>query len=179
MSDLLSVQREIAAKITSNLRLKLSGEQQNRMAKRETANPEAYVLYLKGRYHTAKYTKEGLAKGLEYLDQAIAIDPRYALAYDGIAGNYIAAADWFMASKEALPRASAAAKKALELDDTLAEAHASLATVHWWFDWDWPAAEMEFQRAIQLDPNDARAHQFYGWFLLTLGKSDAAIAENK
>ncbi len=179
MADTVALQAQIASDVSRRLQANFSTEDREKLNRRSTTNADAYLLYLKGRYQTAKYTKDGLAKGREYFDQAIAIDPRYALAYDGIADNYIAAADWFMASKEALPRAGAAAKKALELDDTLAEAHASLATAHWWFDWDWPAAEMEFKRAIQLDPNDARARQFFGWFLLTLGKSDAAIAENK
>jgi len=179
MADAVALQAQIANDVSRRLQANFSTGNREKLNRRSTTNADAYLLYLKGRYQTAKYTKDGLAKGREYFDQAIAIDPRYALAYDGIADNYIAAADWFMASKEALPRAGAAAKKALQLDDTLAEAHASLATVHWWFDWDWRAAEIEFKRAIQLNPNDARAHQFYGWFLLTLGQYDAGIAENK
>ena len=179
MADAISLQTQIAGDLSRRLQANFSTADREKLNRGSTTNADAYLLYLKGRYQTAKYTKDGLAKGREYFDQAIALDPRYALAYDGFADNYIAAADWFMASKEALPRAGAAAKKALELDDTLAEAHASLATVHWWFDWDWPAAEAEFKRAIQLNPNDARAHQFYGWFLITLARYDDGIAENK
>src|SRR5574341_529843 len=179
MADAISLQTQIAGDLSRRLQANFSNADREKLNRGSTTNADAYLLYLKGRYQTAKYTKDGLARGREYFDQAIALDPRYALAYDGIADSYIAAADWFMASNEALPRAGAAAKKALELDDTLAEAHASLATVYWWFDWNFPAAEAEFKRAIQLNPNDARAHQFYGWFLITLARYDDGIAENK
>ena len=178
-SDLLSMQREIARDITGNLRLRLTGEEQERLIKDQTENTEAYLLYLKGRYHTARYTKEDLNKGLDYFGQAIAKDPRYAPAYDGLAYYYLTAADWFLPAKEALPKAGDAARQALELDDTLAEAHTSLAMVHWWFDWDWPAAETEFKRSLELKPNDARAHEFYGWYLITMGRDDSGVEENK
>jgi serine/threonine-protein kinase len=158
---------EIARDITGNLRLRLTGEEQKRLIKDQTENTEAYLLYLKGRYHTARYTKEDLNKGLDYFRQAIAIDPRYAQAYDGLAYYYMTAADWFMPAKEAMPKAGDAARKALELDDTLAQAHASLAIFHWWFDWDWSAAETEFKRAIELNPQDVRAHEFFGWYLIS------------
>src|SRR5262249_27081890 len=138
-----------------------------------------YLLYLKGRYQTAKYTKEGLAKGLEYFNQAIGLDPTYALAYDGIADNYVAAADWYIAASEAMPKAGAAAQKALEFDPQSAEAHSSLGIVHWWGEWNWAAAEAEFKRAIELDPNNSKAHVFYGWFLIGMGRVEAGVAESK
>ena len=177
VSDLLSVQRRIAQQITSNLRLRLSGEQQSQLATRNTENPEAYLLYLRGNYYTARYTKEGLDKGRDYFNQAVSTDPQYALAYAGLANNYSSASGWFLPSKEALPKAGAAAKKALELDDHVAEAHTSLATVKWWFDWDWAAAETEFKRAIYLNPNDFRTLEFYGWYLIDLGRSDQGIEQ--
>lgn len=179
VSDLVSLHTAIANDLSQKLRADISHEDRQRLVKGSTANPEAYLLYLNGRYHTAKYTRDGLAKGRDYFNQALALDPQYALAYDGLADNYIAASDWFMSSKEALPKAGAAARKALEFNDKLPEAHTSLGIVHWWFDWNWAAAEAEFKRAIDLNPNDAHAHEFYGWFLITLGKLDAGIAESK
>jgi TolB-like protein/Tfp pilus assembly protein PilF len=179
VSELPSMQAEIANDVSQKLRTQISREDRQKLIRGFTTNPEAYLLYLRGRFHTAKYTKEGLAKGVEYFNQAIAMDPAYALAYDGLADNYIAAADWFMASNEALPKAGSAARKALEIDENLPEAHTSLAIVHWWFDWDWPAATKEFKRAIELNSNDARTHAFYGWFLIALGQSDAGVAESR
>jgi TolB-like protein len=179
VSELPSMQAEIASDVSQKLRTQISREDRQKLIRGSTSNPEAYLLYLRGRYHTAKYTKEGLAKGVEYFNQAIAMDPAYALAYDGLADNYIAAADWFMASKEAVSKAGAAARRALEIEDNLPEAHTSLAIVHWWFDWDWPAATKEFKRAIELNSNDARTRAFYGWFLIALGRSDAGVAESR
>ena len=178
-TDLIALQSEVARDVSSKLKTKLSGADEQKLAKTYTANPEAYLLYLKGRYHTSRYTKEGLDKGREYFNQAIATDPQFALAYAGVAENYIAASDWFMSSKEALPKAGAAAKKALELDDQVAEAHTSLATVKWWFDWDWAGAEAEFKRAIQLNPNDAKTLEFYGWYLIVIGRIDEGIEQNR
>ena len=179
MTNLVALQSEIARDVSSKLKTKLSGADEQRLAKTYTANPEAYLLYLKGRYHSSRYTKEGLDKGREYFDQAIATDPQFALPYAGMADNYIAASDWFMSSKEALPKAGAAAKKALELDNQVAEAHTSLATVKWWFEWDWAGAEAEFKRAIQLNPNDARTLEFYGWYLIVIGRIDEGIEQSR
>ena len=123
-SEILSVQQDITARISGKLRL--SGEDKQQLARRETANPEAYQLYLKGRYFTSRFTKEGVDKGLDYFRQAIAADPSYALAYQGLADNYSIADDVFVPSRDAEPKAKAAALKALELDDHLAEAHEAL-----------------------------------------------------
>ncbi len=179
LADAVDIQAEIAKAISDRLRLNLSGEEQRRLAKRPTENPEAYQLYLKGNYYTAKYTKEGLDKGKEYFNQAIAADPNYALAYDGLAYYYITAVGFFISDDDAMPKLRETANKALAIDETLGEPHNSLAIVAWWFDRDWPPAEKEFKRAIELNPNFARAHWLYGWYLITMGRNDKGIAESK
>ncbi len=179
VADLLAIQEDITRDISDKLRRKLSGEEEKRLAQRSTTNPEAYQLYLKGRYYAGKFNKEGLDKGIDYFHQAIAIDPNYALAYDGLSYYYSLADDLFLSPREAMPKAKEAAKKALELDDTLAEAHTEMAAVHLWYDYDWSSAATEFKRAIDLKPNYAPAHEFYGWYLLTMGKYDEGVAESK
>lgn len=136
-------------------------------------------MYLKGRYFAAKFTKEGIDTGLDYFNQAIAMDPTYALAYDGVAYYYVTAADWFMSPREAMPKAKAALQTALKIDNTLSEAHTSLAIVYYWYDYNWAGAERELKRALELNPNDASAHQFYGSYLTWTGRVDAGIAEAK
>ncbi len=177
--DLLSLQEEIARQIAERLRLRLTGEQQKLLAKRPTENPEAYQLYLKGRYYAGRGTKEGLEKGIQYFNQAIATDPSYALAYDGLAYDYLIADEWTLSPHDSMPKAKEAAKKALELDDALAEAHASLAVVSAFYDWDWAAAESEFKRSIELKPNYALAHEFYGMYLWSIGRANEGIAESE
>jgi serine/threonine-protein kinase len=179
LADLLSLQEEIARQIAERLRLRLTGEQQKVLTKRPTENPEAYQLYLKGRYHAGRATKEGLEKGIQYFNQAIATDPSYALAYDGLAYDYRIASEWTLSPHDAMPKAKEAAKKALELDDTLAEAHASLAVVSDFYDWDWAGAESEFKRSIELKPNYALTHEFYGLYLVSIGRSNEGIAESE
>jgi len=180
-TDLLSVQREIAREITSNLRLKLSGAEQGRVTKHYTENPEAYQLYLKGRFYWNKRTGDAAKKAVEYFQQAIEIDPNYALAYAGLADAYQLLnlfAD--VSPKEAFPKAKTAAKRALELDETLAEAHTSLASSLFFYDRNYPEAEREFQRAIELNPNYATAHHWYGvTYLAKMQRFDEAIAELK
>ena len=175
--DALAVQNEIAAQIADKLRLRLSNAQVTQMAKRQTANPEAYQLYLKGRYFAAQFTQEGLDKGMNYFRQAIALDPSYALAYDGISYYYQLIEDLLMPASEAMPKAEDAARKALELDDSLVDTHVEMASNDTMYDFDWPAAEREFQRAIGLNPNYAPAHEFYGWYLISMGRTDQAIQE--
>jgi len=179
LADLLPLQEEITKQIVERLRLRLTGEQQKLLAKRPTENPEAYQLYLKGRYYAGRGTKEGLEKGIQYFNQAIATDPSYALAYDGLAYDYIIADEWTLSPNDSMPKAKEAAKKALELDDTLAEAHASLAVVNSCYDWDWRAAESEFKRSIELKPNYALAHEFYGLYLWSIGRTNEGIAESE
>jgi len=180
MADIFVLQEEIAREITEKLRLQLTGEERKRLTKRATGNKEAYQLYLKGRFWLEKRTPEGFSKAIEYFQQAIAKDPTYALAYSGLADCYSSVPMFaFLAPKEAYPRAKEAALKALEIDDTLAEAHASLALVKVYQDWDWSGGEMEFRRAIALNPDYAIAHLSYGWTLLNTGRLGESIAEMK
>lgn len=181
MSELLATQREIATEIANKLQLKLSGADTKGLTKRYTDNDEAYQLYLKGRYHFAKRTKDDILKGVEYFQQAIKLDPNYALAYAGLADSYNGMTAYpYLSPKEAVPQAKAAAKRALEIDPTLAEAHTALANSLACFDWDWDGAEREFKRAIELNPNDSGSHWRYGMFyLMLLGRSDEAIAEGR
>ncbi len=179
LADLLAVQEEITRDISDKLRRKLTGEEEKRLAKRSTTNPEAYQLYLKGRYFTGKFTRDGLNKGVEYFHQAIDLDPNYALAYDGLAYAYSTRVDILFSSNETMPKAREAAKKALELDDTSPEAHTEMADVIWWYDFDLSAAEREFKRAIELQPNYAPAHVFYGWYLVSVGRVEKGIQESR
>ena len=175
--DILAVQAEIGNEISEKLRLQLSGEEKKKLAKRYTENPEAYQLYLKGVYHSAKFSKQELDLGNAYLRQAVAVDPNYALAYHGLAYYYCLVVDLTLPPNEAMPKAKEAAKRALAIDDTLAVAHGDMGFVHWLYDWDWVAAEKEFKRAIELDPNDALTHESYGWYLVTMGRFEEGIAE--
>jgi TolB-like protein/DNA-binding winged helix-turn-helix (wHTH) protein/Flp pilus assembly protein TadD len=179
LADLRSLQFEITSDIARRLGLQLTDGEKQRLDKQRADNPEAYELYLKGRYYSAKGTKEGLAKGLECLQQATEKDPNYALAYSGLAYYYFVAMDWLLPPREANEKSRAAAEKALSLDDSLAEAHTMLGIVHWTYDWNWVAAENEFRRAIELNPSYAPAHQFYGLYLASLGRSDEAISESR
>jgi serine/threonine protein kinase/tetratricopeptide (TPR) repeat protein len=181
LADVFALQDEIAREITNTLRLRLTAQDEKRLAKRYTENVEAYQDYLKGRYSWDKKTEEGFKKGIEYFQQAIAIDPTYALAYAGVADCYTGLAGFgFVPAKEGYPRALEAALKALEIDDNLAEAHASLAFTKSNYDWDWSAAEREFKRAIELNPGSATAHHFYGLALAYMGgRFEEAIDESK
>jgi len=161
LTDILALQEDLAENISDKLRLRLSGEEKNRLTKHYTENPEAYRLYLKGSYHLQKYTPQDLRKGLECFNQALAIDPRYALAYEGLSSYYSSAVDWTLSPNEGMPKAREAARKALEIDDNLSEAHSDMAYIHYCYDWDWAAAEREFRRAIELKPNDPMAHDLY------------------
>ena len=150
---------------------------QQKMTKGSTGNPEAYQLYLKGKYYTNKLTKDGLDKGIDYFNQAIAIDPNYGLAYNGLAYNYINQDGWYMRPDEAGPKAKEAAEKALAIDPTDADAHLALAIESQWYEWNWPVAEREFKRAIELNPNNSEAHGYYSWFLAPMGRGVEALAE--
>ena len=146
----------------------------------KAVNPDAYEAYLKGRYFWNKRTADGLNRAKEYFDEAVAKAPDYAQAYSGLADTYALLGDWqygVMAAREALPAAKAAAIKALELDNTLGEAHTSLGFVLSGFDWDWASAEKEFRRAIDLNPGYATAHHWYAWHLSLMGRHGEAIAE--
>ena len=145
-----------------------------------TTDPEAYQDYLKGRYWWNKLTSEGMSKGIDYFQKAIAKDPHYALAYSGLADSYsLMNGEYILPPMEVLPKAKEAALKAVELDDTSAEAHASLGIVKHAYDWDWPGAEREYQRAIELNPAYEPVHRRYGLLLMELGRNEEAIAEFK
>jgi TolB-like protein/Tfp pilus assembly protein PilF len=181
MSELLTTQREIAGEITNRLQLKLSGEGEQKLAKKYTDSNEAYQLYLKGLFHFANRTKEDVHKAIEYFQQATRLDPNFALAYVGISQAYSLMPSYsYLSPGEAAPPAKAAAQKALEIDPSLADAHAALATTLAGYDWNWAEAEREFKRAIELNPNVADIHYRYGLiYLLPAGRMDEAIREIK
>ncbi len=181
MSDLFAVQQEIARDISGKLKVRLSPDQQRQTARGSTQNGEAYDLYLRGRYFWNQRTGDSLQKSVEFFQRALEKDPNYALAWVGLADAYSVIPGYYAGMKplEAYPKARQAADRALQLDDSLAEAHAamgySLANQH-----EWGAAEREFKRAIELDPRDASAHYFYGFFVLSqTGRLDEAIAAVK
>jgi eukaryotic-like serine/threonine-protein kinase len=179
IGDLLSVQEEIAREITSSLKLTLEPDQKKKLAKRYDLDREAYPLYLKGRYHWNKGTVPGFQKALELFEQAIEKDPAYALAWAGISDCYaMLGMDRYaaMAPRDAYPKAKAAARKALEIDDGLAEAHTSLGYARL-ISWEWAGAEEEFRRAIQLNPDYAQAHHFYGFLLGARGRAEESLAQ--
>jgi eukaryotic-like serine/threonine-protein kinase len=178
LADITSVQKEIATAVSGNLRGGLTSEERTRLNKPSTTNSEAYQLYLKGSYHANQATAAGLKKGIEYFQQAIEKDPGYALAYAGLADSYSdLGGGWqYLPPSDTLPKAKAAATKALELDDTLAEAHAALAYATF-FEWDWASAEPEFKRAIELNPNSAVSHHRYAECLQTRLRFDESMEE--
>jgi serine/threonine-protein kinase len=176
-TDLLSVQSEISREIAERLRLKLTNAEQQQLAKRETANPQAYELLLKARFYSLKGGSENRKKSIENLNQAIAIDPAYALAYAELSSAYWGLVhDSFLNPKQGMPKVEAAARRALELDESLAEAHLALAGIKR-NAWDWATAEREYQRAIELNRNLARAHHEYSTYLSLMGQHEQAIAE--
>jgi eukaryotic-like serine/threonine-protein kinase len=178
LDDILGLQEEIAQQVSQKLRLRLSGAEKMEIFKHTTQNSEAYQLYLKGRYFWNKRTQEGLLKAIEYLNQASEMDPGYALAYAGLADSYLVQG-WIgqLPPKEIYPKARGAATKALELDDTLAEAHNALATIKRDYDWDFSGAEREYKRAIELNPSYATAHQWYAELLVALGRNQECLAQ--
>jgi TolB-like protein len=181
LTDIFAVETEIAKTVAGVLQAKLTGSEQHVIAARPTENTEAHQLYLKGRFFWNKRTGNDLKKSIDYFQQAITADSNYALAYAGIADAYVFLPGYSGgAPRDYYPKAIAAAKKALELDDTLAEARTSLALAIWYDDFDFSQANREFQRAIELNPNYAIAHQQYGNNTLSaLGRFDDAIAEGK
>ena len=177
LADVLALQQEIAQQISDELRIKLSGEELKRLAQRNAENSEAFQLYLKGRYFRNKYNEEAIRKAIDYFKQAIDVDPTYALAHAGLADAYYGLSNLYMAPNEAMPRVREAAQQALDIDDSLAQAHTSKALVLAWYDWKFREGEAEFQRAIDLNPNDAEAHRLYSLFLTATGQSTHAIEE--
>jgi TolB-like protein/Tfp pilus assembly protein PilF len=180
LTDIFGVEADIAKTIAETLQAKLTGSEKTAIAKRPTANPEAYEFYLKGRFFWNKRTGADLRKAIEYFNQALGKDPSYALAYAGLADSYTLLPVFGAATPaDSFPQAKAAAKKALELDETSAEAHTSLAWAFIFYDFDFEQTLKEFERAIQLNPNYATAHHWYGVTLVMTGQFDRAIAEGK
>jgi TolB-like protein/DNA-binding winged helix-turn-helix (wHTH) protein/Flp pilus assembly protein TadD len=180
VSDTLAVQNQVARAIAAQIRIEVTPQEQAALKSAKKIDPEAYEAYLKGRYFWNKRTADGLRKAVDYFNQAITKDPNYAAAYSGLADTYALLGDWqyaVMTPKEAMPKAKAAAVKALKLDDSLGEAHASLAFCLDGFDWDFEAADREFRRAVELSPGYATGHHWYSWHLALLGRNSEAIAE--
>jgi len=157
-------------------------QEQATLWKTQTLNPDAYQTYLKGRYFWNQRTRDGLQPAIDYFTRAVSIDPAFAEAYAGLADSYAVAGDWKYgvdSPQHAFVKATTAAAKALALDDTLGEAHASLAFALDLYAWDWQAAETEYKRAIKLNPNYATAHQWYSWHLIMMGRDTEAMVELK
>ena len=182
-SDILNLETEISSEISERLLLRLTSEEKRQLAKRPTHSVEAYHAYLKGRYCWNKRTDEDVRQAIGYFKTAIDLDPTYALAYCGLADAYLVLGGFGIATlspKDAFPKAREAALRALEIDDTSAEAHASLAYCLVNYDWDWTSAEKEFRRALELKPSYAMAHHWYGFlYLASMGRLSEAIAETK
>jgi tetratricopeptide (TPR) repeat protein len=177
VDDLLAMQEEISREISEKLRLRITGADKQRLNRRQTVDPAAFQLYLQGRYQWNKRTLDGLQQSIDYFQQAIQKDSRYALAFAGQADAYALLADFnVLPAREVLPKVKSAAEKALEFDGTLAEAHTSLAWARF-HDLDWTGAEKEFKRAIELNASYPTAHFWYGEYLMARGRSDTAREE--
>jgi TolB-like protein/lipoprotein NlpI len=181
VSDLLTTQREMATVIAQKLQLKLAGNESRGITKRYTDNNEAYQLYLKGRFHFYKRSKDDLERSIDLFKQAIRLDPDFALAHVGLAESYGVIPSFpFASANEMMPQAKAAAARALELDPDLPEAHAVAGMIAATYDWDWTRAEREFKKSLELDPNIANTHYRYAWvYLSPVGRHEDAISEMK
>jgi TolB-like protein/Tfp pilus assembly protein PilF len=180
LRDVLTLQGEIAQAIANEVKIELTPQEKMRLASARPVNLEAHEAYLKGRYYWNKRTEEGFRRAIEYFGEATQKDRNYALGHSGLADSYILLGEYSLVpAKEAFTKAREAATKALELDDKLAEAHNALAAVKADYDWDWPGAEREFRRAIELNPGYATAHQWYAELLSELGRHEEALAEIK
>ncbi len=178
LTGIIALQTEIARDVSDNLKTKLSGADEQRLAKNYTVNPEAYQLYLKARSRGG--TPSEVQRRISYYQQAIEIDPNYALAYIGLSGEYVSLAFGSeIPATETMPKAKAAAIKAVEIDDTLAESHLALANILFWYDWDFNAAEKHTKRALELNPNGAEPHSGYAGFLSNTGRQEEALVEIK
>jgi serine/threonine protein kinase/Tfp pilus assembly protein PilF len=177
MSDLVAVQSGMARDIAERLHTRLSGAEQERVARAYTASGEAYQLYLKGRYHVQKVALPEVQTGIKFLEEATALDPNYALAYVGLADAYRTASAADVAPDQVIPQAKRAAERAVQIDDNLSSAHVQLAMLASWYDWDPVTAERHFQRALELDADNAEARLFYAHLLSNQGRHDEALAE--
>ena len=180
LSDIVQIESDISRAISNELRLKLTGREQEQLGKHYTNNTEAYQLYLKGRFYWNKRTENGFQKAIESFNEAIEVDPDFALAYAGLADCYALLSNWgFLPPREGYTKAQAAATRAIALDEELAEAHTSLAFISVNYNWDFERAEREYKRAIELNPNYATAHHWYSLYLSQMGRSEEAIEEMK
>lgn len=180
LRDVVAVQGEVARRIAEEIRTTLTAEERAELTSQHQVNPEAYEAYLRGRYFWNTRTEEGMKKAIAYFNQSMGKDPNNPLAYDGVADCWLSLG-WYgyLSPQATFPQTKAAAMKALELDATLGEAHASLAMASMNYDWDWSAAEREFRKAIELNPNYANAHHWYADYLSAVGRHDDAIKESK
>jgi eukaryotic-like serine/threonine-protein kinase len=178
VSNIFSLEDNMSQQIAHALRLRLTGEQQDRLVAHSTENIEAYDAFLKGLYYTRQFTPDSLKQGMTYLRQAVTLDPNYALAYSTIAYNYSVIEDWYVPPREVMPEAEAAAKKAFELDPTLGDAEGRLAYTDHFYNYNQAKALQEFQHALELDPNDAQIRAMYGWCLADLRRYDEGLAQN-
>jgi tetratricopeptide (TPR) repeat protein len=180
LRDTLALQSEVSQAIARQILATLSPRQQAALRRPKTVNPDAYEAYLKGRYFWNKRTGDGLKKAIDYFNRAIETDPSYAEAYSGLADSCALSGDWVygvLSLQDAFRQAREAATKALTLDDSLAEAHTSLAFAFDLYAWDWAAAEKEYKRAIELNPGYVTAHHWYAWHLLVTGRNSEGIFE--
>ena len=177
-TNFFAIQDSVSEHVVRELELELSGSERRHLRKNYTDNPDAFRAYIKGRYFWSRRTPDGLRKGLEYAQQAVALDPTYAAAYVGMADTYnlLGAQHSVMPPGEAFPKARAAAERALEIEPTMAEAYASLGFVAYCLDWDWNASESHFRKAIELKPNYPTAHHWYGEFLSSVGRFEESVA---
>ncbi|MBI4467630.1 MAG: tetratricopeptide repeat protein, partial [Acidobacteria bacterium] len=180
LRDVLTLQSEVARAITDEIKVKLTPQEQTRLAGAPAINPEAHELYLRGRYAWNKRTPAGMTKSIEYFNQALEHDPTNALIWAGLADSYNQLGyRGYLSPREAYPRAKAAAAKSLEINPTLAEAHAALGFALLNHDWDWPAAERALRRALELNPNYAEAHHWYSHYLMDTGRVRESLEESK
>jgi TolB-like protein/Flp pilus assembly protein TadD len=177
LGDVLTLQSQVAAEIASEIKVALTPQDQARLATARKVNPAAHEAYLQGRYSWLQGNEAGIRKGIEYFKQAAAIDPGYALAYTGLADAYVALSDFYLPPRVALPQAKEAALRAIQLDDSLAEAHNVLGEVAFFYDWDWAAADLQFRRAVELNPNLSDAHTNYAIYLASMRRAAEARAE--
>ena len=179
-ADMIAVQNDVAQAVVQNLRVKLTTSEQQKLSKSYTENADAYQLYLRGRFHVFKLTPPEVNKGISYFQQAIELDPNYALAYSGISDAYRSLAiGTEMTPTEYLPKSKAASNKAIEIDEALSEGHSGLGMTLFWGEWDWNGAETQYKRAFELNPNDVNAHIFYAHLLSNTGRHAEALAEAK
>jgi tetratricopeptide (TPR) repeat protein len=173
----IALQQQISSDVAEKLRSKLSGSEMQQVTKQGTQNPEAYQLYLKGRYYWNKRTELDIKTAISYLQQAIDKDPTYALGYAGLADAYVVWQNYGGDPNEVVPKAKAAALKALDLDPNLARPHALMGSIKFEHDWDFAGGEAEYHKALQLDPDDATARQWYSEDLAAVGRQQEAVAE--